>query len=260
MKLISLNIWDARVFDPIMNFFEANQDIDIFCLQEVFNGDQEGFFRKDRRINGFSEISKRLSNHQGFYINTENLDDIPSQGFSIPYGVAIFVKKTIKILSHHHNVVFDGGGGDFSNENPKTHKRVIQTVCISVNNKPLAISNVHGLWNGQGKTDTPQRIKQSKNIKAHIQAFNHPVILAGDFNLLPDTESLAIVSEGMRNLIKEYNITSTRTKLYSKHEKPVLFADYIFTSPDIIINDFKVMPDVVSDHSPLLCSFDSVER
>jgi exonuclease III len=39
MKILALNIWDARVFDPLMKFFEDNQDIDIFCLQEVFIGE-----------------------------------------------------------------------------------------------------------------------------------------------------------------------------------------------------------------------------
>ena len=59
----------------------------------------------------------------------------------------------------------------------------------------------------------------------------------------------------MRDLIKEYNITSTRSKLYNKHEKPVLYADYIFTSSEIEINDFNILSDVVSDHLPLLLDF-----
>jgi len=59
----------------------------------------------------------------------------------------------------------------------------------------------------------------------------------------------------MRNLIKDYDITSTRSKLYTKHKKPVLFADYIFTSPEIEVRDFKVLPDVVSDHLPLLLDY-----
>ncbi|MFA6405178.1 MAG: endonuclease/exonuclease/phosphatase family protein [Candidatus Paceibacterota bacterium] len=173
---------------------------------------------------------------------------------SVPYGLAIFVKKNIKILSHHHDYIF-GTGNESLSDDARTHKRLIQTVCISHNGSPVAISNVHGLWNGQGKTDTTDRIEQSNKIKTHIKKFEHPVILVGDFNLLPDTESLAIIRHEMRDLIKEYNITSTRSKLYTKHEKPVLFADYIFTSPEIKVDDFKVLPDVVSDHLPLLLDF-----
>ena len=254
MKFISLNIWDARVFEPLMDFFGHNQEIDIFCLQEVFNGNEIGFFRDRKRINGFLEIQNKLPNHQGYFVNTELLDDIPERGIKVPYGLAIFMKKDIKVLSHHHDIIF-GDAHRSLDHDAKTHKRVIQTVCINENNRPIAISNVHGLWNGQGKTDTPDRIEQSNKIKTHIKKFNYPIILAGDFNLLPDTQSLGIIREGMRDLIKEYNITSTRSKLYNKHEKPVLYADYIFTSSEIEINDFNILSDVVSDHLPLLLDF-----
>lgn len=249
MKLICLNIWDARIFDPLMKFFENNQETDIFCLQEVFNGDEPTYFRGDKRINGFKEISKRLPNYEGYFAVTEKLDEIPLKGMKIPYGLAIFVKKGIKILSHHHEIIF---GKEVSvNDDGRTHKRVIQTICIDNGGKELAISNVHGLWNGQGKTDTPDRIEQSNKIKNHINNFKHPVLLVGDFNLLPETESLAIVAKGMRDLIKENNVTSTRSSLYTKHEKPVLFADYVFASPEIEMSSFKVLNDVVSDHLPL---------
>ena len=78
-------------------------------------------------------------------------------------------------------------------------------------------------------------------------------ILCGDFNLLPNTESLAILSEDMKNLVKDFDITSTRSKLYTKPEK---FADYILVSPDVSVKKFTVMQDEVSDHLPLLLEFD----
>ncbi len=57
---------------------------------------------------------------------------------------------------------------------------------------------------------------------------------------------------GLRNLIKEYGITSTRTSFYTKPEK---FADYMLVSPGVEVKDFKVLPDEVSDHSPLYLEF-----
>lgn len=71
----------------------------------------------------------------------------------------------------------------------------------------------------------------------------------GDFNLLPESESLKKFEEfGLRNLIKEYGITSTRSSLYQKEEK---YADYAFVSKDIEVQEFAVLPDEVSDHLPL---------
>ena len=57
-----------------------------------------------------------------------------------------------------------------------------------------------------------------------------------------------IESVDLRNLIKEYGITSTRTSLYPKEGK---FADYVFTSKGVDVETFKVLPDEVSDHAPL---------
>lgn len=115
------------------------------------------------------------------------------------------------------------------------------------------IMNVHGLWNGMGKTDTPERIAQSEKIKEFMDNVPDRKILCGDFNLKPDTRSLKIIADGMHDLIDKYNILSTRTSYYPKEEK---FADYVFTSPDIKINKFSVLRDEVSDHAPLLVDFD----
>jgi endonuclease/exonuclease/phosphatase family metal-dependent hydrolase len=74
--------------------------------------------------------------------------------------------------------------------------------------------------------------------------------MCGDFNLRPDTQSMSIIEQaGVKNLIKEYNISSTRTSLYTKSEK---YADYIFISDNLKESEFKVLPDEASDHSALM--------
>ena len=70
--------------------------------------------------------------------------------------------------------------------------------------------------------------------------------------LLPFPYLLAILEEGMRNLVKETDVTSTRSHYYTKPEK---FADYILVSPDITVVDFNVLPDVISDHLSLVLEF-----
>lgn len=113
--------------------------------------------------------------------------------------------------------------------------------------------NVHGLWNGKGKEDSPSRIKQSNKIKQFLHEINEPKILCGDFNLRPDTHSLKIIQGKMRSLIQEYNIQDTRTKHCKKTER---FADYVFISSDLTVKNFSLLSDIVSDHAPLLCDID----
>lgn len=134
--------------------------------------------------------------------------------------------------------------GDIGN-----HARNIQYVTVQTSNGPLTVVNFHGLWNGKGKTDTEDRMNQSKNILEFIKNLQGEHVLCGDFNLLPNTKSIAVLENaGLQNLIKRFGITSTRTSHYTKPDK---YADYVFVTNEIKVKDFKVLPEEVSDHHAL---------
>ncbi len=242
MKLITLNIWGGHIQGPLLEFIASHRDIDIFCFQEVYHNAQNKISNEDRKVclNIFSELQDFLPDHNAFFRPAvENI-----------YGIGMFIKKEFEILGEgdiniHDNPNYSGSG--------PTHSRNLQWLEYRINNQIYSIMNVHGLWNGKGKTDTPERIAQSQRIRNFIDTINTPKILCGDFNLRPDTESLKIIEKGMSNLIQLYNINSTRTHLYPKEEK---FADYVFTSPEITVNTFEVLKNEVSDHSPLLLDFE----
>ncbi|MDO8589903.1 MAG: endonuclease/exonuclease/phosphatase family protein [bacterium] len=242
MRLVSLNIWGAIVRDPFLDFIKNHKDVDIFCFQELYEGMTEKLSADQKDGVGkniCSEIKKLLPNHQMFFRPVvENV-----------YGIGAFIHKDTDILGEgeiiiHTNTKYPNNTGH--------HSRNMQWIDMRMDNKLYSVLNVHGLWNGGGKTDTPDRIAQSQRIKEFMDTLNTPKILCGDFNLRPDTESLAILEKGMTNLVKKYDIRSTRTSFYTKPEK---FADYILVSPDITVNHFGVLKDEVSDHSPLLLDF-----
>jgi endonuclease/exonuclease/phosphatase (EEP) superfamily protein YafD len=138
--------------------------------------------------------------------------------------------------------------GDIGN-----HARNIQFITTEFQDSPLTVVNFHGLWNGRGKGDSEDRLNQSKKIKEFVETLQGNVVMCGDFNLLPNTQSVQILEDiGLKNLIKETGVTSTRTSHYTKPDK---FADYIFISRDINVKDFKVLPEEVSDHSALYLEF-----
>jgi len=242
MKLMSLNIWGGHVKTPLIEFVKSHSDVDIFCLQEVYNNAKSKISTEDRvvSLNILSELQAILTEHHAFFRPIVN---------NI-YGIGILVKKEIDVIDEgdiiiHENLHYAGSG--------PAHSRNLQWLQYQSHNSIYSVFNVHALWNGQGKTDTPERIAQSKNIKKFISTINTPKILCGDLNLRPDTESIKLIESQMNNLIKIYDIHSTRSNLYPKEEK---FADYIFTSPDININSFKVLDVEVSDHLPLLVDYD----
>ena len=244
MKIINLNIWGGRVGENLIKFFEKNKDVDIFLLQEVFHNatDITAWDEIDRK-EIFKEIGDLLSNHRGYFAPAE----------SDEWGLASFVKKDI-FLQEHGDVFVHGTKNSMIGRDGTTLGKNLQYLKINSNDRDYAILNFHGLWNGKGKSDTEDRIKQSERIINFIKTLSRDIVLSGDFNLRPDTESLRMLERelGLRNLIIEHKIETTRTSLYKKPEK---HADYILITPTIKIKDFKVLPDEVSDHAALFLEF-----
>lgn len=241
MRLITLNIWGGHVRQPLLEFIKSYQTIDIFCFQEVYHNAPSKISNEERQVslNVFSELQYLLPEHNGFF--RPIVDDI--------YGIGLFVKNTIDILGEGAIIIHDNP--DYLGRGP-THSRNLQWLECRYTKQIYSILNVHGLWNGMGKTDTPERIAQSKRIRDFMDTINTPKILCGDLNLRPNTESMQILEKDMVNLIKTHNVSSTRTRLYPKEEK---FADYILISPNITVNQFAVLEEEVSDHAPLLLDF-----
>lgn len=243
LEIITLNTWGGRVGDKLIQFFKGNQETDIFCLQEIFNGGGSDKAELAELIEGkdyelLDKIKKALPNHSIYF--RPHLKDY--------YGLAMLIKKDIQVVTEGDEYVYQHKGF-VPDKNLGFHARNIQFATLKMSGKYLTVINFHGLWNGAGKTDTPDRIEQSKNIVRFVDGLENDFILCGDFNLLPDTQAIKIIeSLKVRNLIKENNILSTRTSLYTKPDK---YADYIFISKDIVVNSFEVIPEEVSDHLAL---------
>ena len=250
MKIITLNTWGGRAGkEDLLAFFTRFKDeVDVFCLQEMWSDSYKhlgaytagGVQMQNAQImdHGVQEVSALLVQHQAFF-HPHHLDN---------YGLLMLIQQRYEVCSKGEVYVHKEKGyvpqGDVGK-----HARNVQFAEVFYKGKPLFILNFHGLWNGQGKGDSDERIEQSRKIIEFLKSLNGSIVFCGDFNLLPDTESIRMIERtGLRNLVKEYGITSTRTSLYTKPEK---FADYIFISQDLEVEDFKVLPVEVSDHSPL---------
>ena len=259
MKLITLNIWGGKIYDPLIQFLEEqSQDTDIFCFQEVLFGSKETFTLLGKaRMNIFSEIEKRFPDFTAVsYYAPE--DAVYFENELLPtdtrLGQAIYVRKSLKIIDNGGFQTYQSNypsGVDFGG---KITGNCQWLTIQNVNDGEVTILNVHGLWQKDThKADTSARIAQSKILHNFLDSNNGKKILCGDFNLKPDGKSMGILEQGMTDLIKKYNITSTRSSFYTKPER---FADYILISPDVKLDRFEVLKDEVSDHLPLLLEFE----
>ncbi len=245
MKIISLNIWGGHLKRKLLDFVEKHKDVDVLCLQEVYYKAQAKITDETRELalDILSDIHNTLPNFQLFFNPVVN--NIYGLATLVRSGIAVKNNGEVKI---HHNPAYPGIG--------PTHSRILQYVTCNIDGRIVTIANIHGLWNGKGKGDSPERIKQSMNIKKFADGVDHPLALCGDFNLTPTSKSFQILNDNMQNCIANYNITSTRTSYYTKEER---YADYMLLSKDLQINEFKVLADEVSDHSPLLLDFQFVK-
>lgn len=254
MKLITLNLWGGKLYEPLIQFIKTHSfDTDIFCFEDALFGSRPEFSPLQKaRINLFEEMQNVLPDFNAFiyrdpeesYIHGELLP------LDVGCGQVIFVRKNIKVLENggfrsHPDSPYHKGGDLVSGR--------CQWIKIKTDREDITILNLHGLWqrNSQ-KKDTPERVEQSQKIRDFFDSHNGKKILCGDFNIINDGNAMSMLEEGMINLIKEYNITSTRSSHYLKEEK---FADYVLVSSDIKVKDFNVFVNEVSDHLPLRVDF-----
>ena len=253
MKIINLNLWGGIVYEPLIEFINKySNNVDIFCFQEMTFGEKPQFTPVHKaRENLFNEISLILKDFIP-YKHISPSKHFASEGIDFNIGQVIFIRNTIKVK--------DSGVFRCYEILPETttfggnQTGSFQWVDIEIDNEIINVSNLHGLWiKGADKTDTPERITQSKIIKQFFDTKNNKKIFCGDYNLIPDGESIKILEKcGLDNLIKKYNIKSTRSNFYNRELK---LGDYILISPEIPVKNFEILQDQISDHLPLMLEF-----
>lgn len=223
MKIIFLNAWNGAVGKSLWDFFEKEKEsTDIFVLMETNLDFQK---KADVLLTGFTSIkaNKEVNNEDEYFQTTyvknnseiESFETILDGNRDIGYGIYTKIKSDKSILN---------------------------------------LINVHGIALPGDKLDNPKRIEQSMTFINFMKKVKGPKIVGGDFNLLPETESVKMFEKnGYTNLVKEYDIKTTRNHLsWDLYPNKQMYADYVFVSKDIKVKSFEV-PDIeISDHLPLI--------
>jgi endonuclease/exonuclease/phosphatase family metal-dependent hydrolase len=221
MKILFFNLNYARNdFNGILDFIK--NDFDVLCFQEI-NGEIK------------REIDNILVDYECGFISKE-LGEFGS------FNIATYINKKF------NNFSFEILEDNLSETTPAVFLEVED------GNSKYNILNFHGQPKPGTKLDTKEREEASKRIIDFIKEKSGEKIIGGDFNLLPNTQSiLAFENSGYKNLIKEFNIKTTRNNNAWKHyEDKQLFADYVFVSKNLKIKKFEVIENEISDHLPII--------
>lgn len=224
MKIIFLNTWHGEQRVELEAFVkEQMADTDIFCFMEA---DEAGVRSWCREL----------------LFDYEEFNSDKQFGVKNNFYQAMYVRRGLGKASCE--VLCDQIGG----------KSMALCARLEMGDKLLSICSLHGFaLHPDPKLDTDDRLVQSRGIIDYYKNSSQPVVIGGDFNLMPDTESIKMFEKvGYRNLIKDFDISTTRNYLawdrFPGHKQ--LYADYTLISPDIKVDGFSVPDCEVSDHLP----------
>ena len=227
MKVVFLNVWGESMLDELLPYLtEQARDTEIFCFQEANEGMKQ---RCQNILAGYEQLSH--------YKRGAGADDFPQ---------ATFIRKSIEIVS----------SGTLMSETADTG--LAQYAKIKMDGRVMYICNMHGVSRPGEKLDTPGRLTQSRELIEFFDNMADPVIIGGDFNILPNTRSIEAFREhGYRDLIAEFEIDTTRNHLaWDRYPTKLFHSDYVFLKNNIQLKGFTVPKNVVSDHLPLIVEFE----
>jgi endonuclease/exonuclease/phosphatase family metal-dependent hydrolase len=268
LRLISLNAWGGHLHAPLIDYLRQS-DPDVLCLQEVTRSPdaispyamsdwlvyRDGDFELPQRASLYHDVRGVLPGHEAMFAPVargplfEGIREVTCE-----FGLGTFVRGSLPIVGQSLGFVH----GEFSAHGWAEHPRPRNAHGIRVfrddTGSTVTIVQMHGLRDLAGKGDTPARLAQAHALVALVKGLRQPgegLIVCGDLNLLPDSETFAILAElGLTDLVTTRGFTDTRTSWYPKDGR---YADYLLVTPEVTVETFDVVatPEV-SDHRALL--------
>jgi endonuclease/exonuclease/phosphatase family metal-dependent hydrolase len=263
MKIMCLNGWGGKLHAPLTAYLKSEAP-DVLCLQEVIHSPEsnkdwltyrDGDHVLPQRANFFRDIAEALPDHMAIFcpaaqgVLWDDDREVPSQ-----WGLATFVRKSLPIIGQAQGFVHK----DFSPHGYGDHPRSRNAHAIRIHDyqrdRTISIAHMHGLRDLNGKIDTPERKAQAHrfaDLVCGVAAPDDALIVCGDFNVEPDSETLAILAGcGLSELVTARGFDGTRT---SHYKKPGRFADYMLVNKQVEVLGFDVVTEPeVSDHCPLV--------
>ncbi len=242
MKIMTLNVWQGRLERVLLKHLKT-LDIDFAAMQESVNYEA----RSGGLVSSYQKIGDSLKLDQQFFspITSMKLGSKDIEFGNVIYSKYPFSQTNTTYTRGEHKDNFDFDVDDYN-------VRAFQHVLIDVGGKSLHILNHHGHHIDAHKMGDDETMRQIKQIADYIVRLDGAVILCGDFNLAPESESIKHLDTVLRNLPVEYLLSTTRSNLTYKKE----VCDFIFVNQQIDVKDFSMDETIISDHNALIVDFE----
>jgi endonuclease/exonuclease/phosphatase family metal-dependent hydrolase len=239
MKVLQLNVWSGRLERQIFELLNQEQP-DIVCLQEAISlpiGAGNTFFL----------AAEDIQAKMGYNLSFAGSLSFQLMSYTAHWGNAVLAKPPII----NQNILFTGQESFIENWDSMTSPYNIRNLLhtqVDIGGRPWHILTHHGHHIPDHKNGDQETLRQCHIIADYVSHLDGPIILTGDFNLAPHSESLEIINKQLTNLCVDYHVTTTRTSLTHKTE----VCDYIFVNDQVEVQSFRISDIVASDHQALI--------
>jgi endonuclease/exonuclease/phosphatase family metal-dependent hydrolase len=246
MKLVSLNLWNGgRLFEAVREFI-VQQNADIYFFQEAYDGHGD-IEERLRTVEIFQNLFPNYhSNFAPVYLDTRLKEG------KIEDGQLILSRWP---LSNPQNIFLDLPYAEYDQDGMSDFSRfpaTIQKAETVIEGKKVTLLNVHGPVNFNGTEDDPRRLKMRDLILAEVGEHS---IVAGDFNVRPETETIRGLETKLQSVFGlelKTTFNTRRKDLVAQPGYAKAAVDMCFVSPGIEIKSKKCLDVDVSDHLPLV--------
>lgn len=246
IKFITLNIWRGGIFfDKVVRFLQEEKP-DILFLQEVYNGKDR---QLEKRFRTFAILKKQLG--YPYAIFAPAFIDTRKEG-NIERGNATFSQFPIVASKV---IFYDTPFSKFDEEHDKANyeyipMNLLRTTMV-VGDKNIIVLNTHGIW-GLNGMDNKRRIAMSETIVSEVKGKEY-VILAGDFNMLSNTQTIGNIEKHLMSVFKNRLKTTFNTQVKKGGGFAEAAVDMVFVSKQIKVLEYTCPQINISDHLPLIC-------
>lgn len=259
MRIVSLNAWGGARYDDLVAWLPS-AGADVVCLQEVTRTpDLGGWTRFEdearvlpQRADLMADVAAALPAHDGWFTVSDSgpVTDDAGVVHRQHFGLGTFTGPSTLVVGARAAYVH-GRYADHGDSWPHSDRpRAAQVVRLEQDGRFVTLGHLHGLRDDAGKADSPARRAQAERLAELVEGTREPgdlVVVCGDLNLLPDSETFAVLAGiGLTDLV---GTADTRT---SSYPKPVRHASYLLVSDPAAVREFRVLASPeVSDHRAL---------
>jgi endonuclease/exonuclease/phosphatase family metal-dependent hydrolase len=256
-----VNTWGGALADELIAWLPGS-GADVVCLQEVTRTSgltgwtrfEDGERALPQRADLFDDVRSAMPRHQSIFLASDSgpVHDDTGGRHRQDFGLATLVAERLPVVGVDSTFVH-GQFVDHVEWTVADRPRIalaVRTVDRDAG-RSVWVVQVHGLRDPAGKADSVARRGQAQRLAELVRRVRTPqdlVVVCGDFNLLPDSETFEILAEiGLTDLV---GAADTRT---SHYPKPVRHASYLLVSDVAAVERFEILagPEV-SDHRALI--------